>query len=84
MAMNKIRLDAHGTVNNAADAECGQQISAHRRPLPHGGRSPVCPRLPAMRVRQWWPAVVRPGSRLRRAAISLHSRWLRRPQGALH
>jgi hypothetical protein len=35
-------------------------------------------------VRVWWPAVFRPGSRLRRSAVLLHSRWFRRPEGALH
>lgn len=84
MAMNKIRLDSHAAANNAADAGYRQQMSTRRRPMRRRGRNPVCPRLPAMRVRPWWPAVVRPGSRRRRATIALHSRWLRRPEGALH
>lgn len=84
MAMNKIRLDSNTAANNAADAGCGQQISACRRPLHRASWRPACPHLPAMRVRPWWPAVLRPGSCRRRAAIVLHSRWLRRPQGALH
>jgi hypothetical protein len=80
MTMNKIRHDGHNAANNAADSVCWRQMSSRRVRrvfVGHGG-------LPTRRVRVWWPAVFRPGSRLRRSAVLLHSRWFRRPEGALH